>query len=191
MRSYVQSIKISVRNLLLQFIFSRIQLGLTPKTSGRGRGTNVVEYRLVAVKRLASPIGADQIEHPMFNRVPFRSAGGIMGDRDNQSKFIRQLLETHFPHPATATIGITTIGLDQQMFLVWIGRLPHRHPPATNCCHRKLWGVVRNADRDKALILSDIVNAVGYGFSLGQTWKVIHDSPEKRGAFAPHASVVE
>jgi len=147
---------------------------VTAKTSGRGCSTNVVEYCLVAVKRLASPIGADQIEHPMFNRVPFRSTGGIMGNRDNQSKFIRQLLETHFPYPAAATIGITTIGLDQQMFLVWISRLPHRQPPATNCCHRKLWGVLRSAVRYKTLVLSDVVNAVGYGFSLSQTWKVIH-----------------
>lgn len=174
MRSYVQSLKILVRNLLLQFIFGRIQLGLAPKTSGRGSGPNVVEDRLVAVERLASPIGADQTEHPMFNRVPFGSAGRVMGHGDNQAKFIGQLLEPLFPDPAPAAIRITTIGLDQQMFLVWIGRLPHYHPPATKCCHGKLWGVVGSADRDKALILPDVVNAIGNGFALGQTWKIIH-----------------
>ena len=165
MWSYMQSIKIFVRNLLLEFIFSGVQLGLATETGGRGSGTNMIEYRLIAVKRFASPIGADQIEHPMFNWVPFRSTGGIMSNGDSQSKFIRQLLETHFPHPATATIGVATIGLDQQMFLLRIGHLPHCQPPTTNCCDCKLRGVVRSADRDKTLILSDVVNAVGYGFS--------------------------
>ena len=44
MKSNRQSIKIFVRNLLVEFIRGSIQLGLTAKTGGRGCGTNVVEY---------------------------------------------------------------------------------------------------------------------------------------------------
>ena len=160
MGSYRQIIKILVRNLFVQFIFGGVQLSLTPETSGRGCSPNVVKHRLVTGKRLASPIGADQIEHTMFNRVPFGSTSRIMGNRDNQSKFIGQLLETHFPNAAAVTIGTTTVGLDQPMLLTWIEPFAYRQPPGTKGGDRKLRGIVRSADRDKALIVSDVVNAV-------------------------------
>ena len=174
MRPHTQSIKIFVRNFLLQFILGGVQLGLTPKTGGRRGGSNVIEDGLVTIQRFASPIGADQIEHAMFNRVPFGSAGGVMGDGDNQAKFIGQMLEAQFPNATPVPIGSAAVGLDQQMLLVWIKRLSHRQPPSPNGSHSKLWGVVRSADRDKALIVPDVVNAVGNGFSVSQTGKVVH-----------------
>jgi len=97
-----------------------------------------------------------------------------MNNSDNQSKFIRQVLETHFPNPAAVTIGTTTIGINQQMLLAWIDQVAYFQPPSAICCDSKPWVIMRNADRTKTSIVSDIVNAVGNGFSLSQTWKVIH-----------------
>ena len=173
MWSQMQTSKILIRNLLLQFIFSGVQLGLTTKTGGRGCGPNMVEYRFVTIKWLTSPIGTDQIEHAMFNRVPFGSAGRIMGDGDNQAKFIGQELETHFPNPTSVAIGATTVSFNQQILLVRIEQLSYHQPPHPNGGDSKLWGIVRSPERDKALILADVINTVGNGDALGQTWNLV------------------
>src|SRR3989442_11073590 len=62
-----------------------IQAGPAMKARGRSRRTNVLEHRLVTVQGLARPVGADQAEHPMIDRIPLRRARREVRHCDRQS----------------------------------------------------------------------------------------------------------
>ena len=65
-----------------------------------------------------------------------------------------------------------TVSLNQQMSLVAIPRLPNLNPPAAESRDGKLRRLVRCADHYKALIPSNIVDAIGDGDSVRLTWIV-------------------
>src|SRR5437762_14030455 len=90
------------------------QLCLTPKAVLRPRGSNKLQHCFVTDQRLARPVGANQANHAMFNRVPFGGAWREVRHRDRELEFIRQPLAPSFPAPTPMTIGATTISLDQQ-----------------------------------------------------------------------------
>src|SRR4051812_12981085 len=87
-----------------------IQPCLTLKAALRVGGPNKLHHRFITDQRLTGPVGADQTEHAMFNRVPFGSAWWEVCHGDRELEFIRQPLEPGFPAPTPITIGATAIG---------------------------------------------------------------------------------
>ena len=56
-----------------------------------------VDHHLSAQQRSASPVVGDVAEHPMLDLVPFAGAWRKMAHVDNQTSFIGELLQFHFP----------------------------------------------------------------------------------------------
>ena len=54
--------------------------------------SNQAQDGFITVQRLPSPMFADFAEEPMLNRIPFRSACGVMAHGDFQLKWISDLL---------------------------------------------------------------------------------------------------
>jgi hypothetical protein len=71
----------------------RIQRSAAVKACGRARSANMLQHDFVADQRLAGPlagpIGADQVEHAMFDRVPLGGSCGIMPDSDPSNRICR------------------------------------------------------------------------------------------------------
>lgn len=174
MGTYPHLSQLFLRNGDTGFVNRRIQISLATKARGRGRGSNKIEESIIAIQGMTSPVGTHQVEHAMLNQVPFRSTGGIMSDGDNQAEFIRQTLQAHFPELAPAAIGATAVGLDQQVFFVGIKEACPFHPPVPNGRNRKLGGIMRGAHPDIAVIMSDVIDAIGNGFALSRVQKVVH-----------------
>ena len=162
------------RNRDPRLINRGIQIGLTTKTSRRSRGANEIQARLVTVQRVTGPVSPNQIEHAMLNQVPFGSASRIMRDRDNQTELIGQMLQANFPQPPPPASGTTAIGLDQQVGFSRIEQTPHFQPPSPDRRHRKLGGIMRDAHPNVALVVTNVIDAVGDDFALGRVQKVVH-----------------
>lgn len=151
-----------------------VQIGLATKASRRGRGSNEIEDSFVTVQGMTSPVGTNQVEHPMLNQVPFGGPGGIMSDRDNQTELSGQTLQPNFPQSPPTAIGTTAIGLDQQVPFTRIKHTSQFEPPGPDGCHGKLGGIMGRAHDDIALVLTDVIDPVGDGFSRGQVQKIVH-----------------
>ncbi len=174
MGTYLYLSQLFLGNSDTRLINCRIQIGLATKACGRGRSPNKIEESIVTVQGMTGPVCADQVEHAMLNQVPFRGTGGIMSNRDNQAEFICQTLQAHFPEFAPAAIGATAVGLDQQVSFVGIKDASQFHPPVPDGRDSKLGGIMRGAYPDIALIMSDVIDAIGNGFALSRVQKVVH-----------------
>lgn len=91
-----------------------IQSGFATKTHCGFGGANMLDYRFVALQRLSRPVGANEVEAAMFNRIPLRGSRRVVGHRDCQAKLIGQILQPRFPRPAAVAVRATTISFDQQ-----------------------------------------------------------------------------
>ena len=88
-------------------VIASVQNGTTAKTGSRAGAPNMFEHRFVADQWFSSPIGADEIEHAVFNQVPLGRARRKMPHSDGQAKLIRQLLQPHAPDPASRVVAAT------------------------------------------------------------------------------------
>ena len=121
-------------------------------TEARARpcSADVLQHDFVTGQRFAGPIGADQVEHAVLDRVPLGGSCGIMSDSDRQSEFISQVLQAHLPSPTTVAIGTSAVGFDGQPRHARIPTPPNLQPPRTNGTHRKGRRLMGCADHDIA-----------------------------------------
>ena len=156
-----------------RFINRGVQIGLATKASGRGGRADEIEHGFVTVQGVSGPVSTNQVEHAMLNQVPFRGPRWIMGHRDNQPKLIGQPLQANFPQPSSVTIGTTPIRLDQQVSFPRIKNTSQFQPPSSDRGHGKLGGIMRRAHDDITLVMAEVIDAIGDGFALGRTQKVV------------------
>ena len=144
-------------------------------TEARARpcSTDVLQHDFIAGQGFAGPIGADQIEHVVLDRVPFGCACGIMSDRDCQSEFIGQVLQTDLPGPATITIGTSAVGFDRQPRHLRIPTPSDFQPPRTDGTHRKRCRLMSSANHDIARVAIFVKDAVRIGSAPCQCRKVV------------------
>ena len=88
----------------------------------------MLEDGLITLQGMTRPVGAEQVEHPMLNRIPFGRTRRVMRHRNLQAKLIGQRLEVDFPRQAAVAVRPATIGFDQQVALRRIGVTPHCPP---------------------------------------------------------------
>ena len=122
---------------------------------------NQLDDDVMAEKRLAAPINANEREHAVFDTVPLASAGRMVSDRNSQIYFVREFLKFGFPETDTSAVGAAAIGGDQQGFGFGVAGLAHSLPPATNAFDGKGRRIMADADTHPAFIGRNVIDPIG------------------------------
>src|SRR5207247_3477956 len=64
--------------------------------------TNQPQHLVEAAERFARPVDADRTEEAMLDWIPFRGAGGIVGDREGQPLGVGPVLQRPLPQARAA-----------------------------------------------------------------------------------------
>ena len=113
-------------------VFLLIQAGPALKPLFRMRGPNVLQHGCVTGQRLAGPMGADQAEHALVKRIPFRCSRRIVRHGADQAELVGQGLQRDLPFPFAMVVGSAAVHLDQQMVAIPITASTDLPPPAAN-----------------------------------------------------------
>src|SRR4051794_35641375 len=65
-----------------------VQTGTATKPGFRSRRADELDDPLVTDQRLSGPVAADQAEHAVLDRVPFRCPRRVVSHRDDQSRLV-------------------------------------------------------------------------------------------------------
>ena len=104
----------------------------------------------------------------MLDRIPFGSAGGIVGNGDREGKGVSQLgLEFGFPGMTAATVAAAGIGQNEQLAGTTIAGRTFLVPPMGDGMSGKGGSIVGNADHQSPAIFQNIVNPIGNGNAEG------------------------
>ena len=119
----------------------------------------------------------------MFDGIPFRRSGWVVGDGNGQPKFVGEILEPGLPREA----AVPWTRHNQLQSTAGCGRGRPLRPTLTHheqdCPDRKLWGVMRNPNNHIACIASHMVDAeIGNRFADSVTGKVIDQDRMRRAA---------
>lgn len=147
------------------WIGSCIQDGMNTQIGLRRGLRDQIGDDCVTYQGTTTPVLGNMIEHAVLDLVPFARARWQMTDGDVQSRFIGQPLQLDLPQPRAAPVALTPISDDQKVMGVWIGRASHVLPPAAQCFHRKLRGIMLGADTHPAFIGRHVLNTVGNRFA--------------------------
>lgn len=153
------------RQTYLGRIRTVVQACRTHKALRRAGRADKLHHRFVTYQWLSGPVGTDQIKHSMLNRVPLRCIGREMGHGNADLEGVGQLLQPGLPAPATVSIRATAIGLYQQLLGRSVAPPALHQPPAAKGRDGKLRGLMRAADHHIAPVVSEVINAIGYGFA--------------------------
>src|SRR5580658_10602545 len=118
----------------------------------------------------------------MLDRIPFRSASGIVSNGYGQGKGVGQLgLELGFPGTTAATVAAAGIGQNEQLAGTAIAGRTFLVPPVSDGMSGKGGGIVGNADDQSPTIFQNIVNPIGDGDPDGIGAEVvIKNAPRNR-----------
>ena len=133
-----------------------------------------MEDLLIAVERFTGPVLGDVGEETMFDGVPFRSTGGVVGDGESEAVGISQLgLEFCFPSAATITVTAAGIAKDEELSRARIAKRSLFSPPEGDGVSGEGGCVMRDADHNGASIGEQIINAVRDGDARGVGAEVV------------------
>jgi hypothetical protein len=144
-------------------VFLSIKESAAAKACFRPGCANILHDRLVADQRLACPVVADGTEQFMFDRVPLRRSGWIVGYCDDQSRFIRQFLQCHLPQSFARIVGSASVHVQQQSRFRILAPSDHP-PPSADCGSDERGCFVGDADHNVAIFTSDVINSYGNSF---------------------------
>jgi len=132
--------------------------------SFRGRCLgNELDDGFIVTQRLAPPIRRDEGKQTMLDLVPLAGSRRKMTHGQNQTGFIRQLLQLQVPQAQPPAIAPSTVGRNEDRIRSRIEPFPFIAPPAPDGCHRKRARVMIGPDIDKSTVAPDIVNAIRIG----------------------------
>src|SRR5271166_1489707 len=107
-----------------------------------------------------APVLRDVAEHAMLDLVPLRSPWRIGANLNDQTGFVRELLEGQLPEPQPRTIGAAAVGRDHQAPHPGIELPTHLIEPASDGVDGELPGVVIDSEADIAEVGADVVDPV-------------------------------
>src|SRR5208337_197526 len=105
-----------------------------------------------------APVLRDVAEHAMLDLVPLRSPWRIGANLNDQTGFVRELLEGQLPEPQPRTIGAAAVGRDHQAPHPGIELPTHLIEPASDGVDGELPGVVIDSEADIAEVGADVVD---------------------------------
>ncbi len=126
--------------------------------------TDVMQDIVKGTQGTTSPSLADFTEQAMLYRVPFRSSGWVVADRNGQAQSINYfLLKVPFPYSRATTIAAPTIHFDHQTRGVREAFRQFSLAPVGNAVDGKGRRVRRLTDIDCALIVLQVIDTIGNG----------------------------
>src|SRR3990170_8004019 len=160
------------RDFQASLILPLVQTRATAEATLRFCRANEFQDRLATSERLARPVQTDGAKQTVFNRIPLRSPGRIVGHPDRQLELVRQGLEVALPQPTARIVCAAIIGFNQQALLARVGAASHGQPPGADRGHRELSRLVRETDHHIAFVARQVVDTVGDRFPLGISGKI-------------------
>src|SRR5207245_7909185 len=91
-----------------------------------------------------------------------------------QLDLVGHLLQRHLPKPRPITVAATAVGGDQQFAGAPKALTAHALPPTPDRPRREVGRVVMNLHADPALVVGQVVNAVGNGFAQGRVLEIVN-----------------
>ena len=143
--------------------------------SGEGAcGAQILQDGLVAVEGAARPVLADFAEQAVFDGVPLRRGGRVMGYGDAQAVAVAEaMLQVELPSARRGTVAAAAVGEDLQGLGLRIVLAALGTPPLLDAVDGERRGVGGSADEDGAGIGARVVDAVGDGEALGIGGEVV------------------
>src|SRR5436190_13541026 len=132
------------------------------------------QHDLKGSERFGSPVDGNEGKEAMLDLVPLAGRRRIMSHGDRELFLIRQFLKLFLPEAISGPIGTTPISRDQQFLFAWIKRFATAVPPPSDALHSKLRSIMIDTHVDEALVVDQIIDAIGHGFAISQRKKIIH-----------------
>ena len=129
------------------------------QTGLSGRTADETQQDQQRAQDLPGPGHGDLAEQPMLNRIPFRSAGRIVTDRDLQPALVREVLQAFLVPPRAGRVTAAGIGFDHQARGLPVMRLA-QSPPVANRIDGQVGGVAGRGHAHVSLVAFRIVDAV-------------------------------
>ena len=150
------------------------QKGANGQAGVSGGAADVVEHSLEGAQGFACPVERYLAEEAVLNRVVLGSTGWVVTDQNRKTELVCKLpLQFKFPKPETAVVATARITEDEDLVLSlkagthWVG------PPLGNGMNGKLRRIMRVAHIDSALVVGDVIDAIGDGPSKGVVWEIM------------------
>jgi hypothetical protein len=166
------------------WVVATIEVGGDGKAALGVGGSRIVENLLVGVQRFTSPVSRDLREETMFDRIPFGSAGWIVGHGNGQGERVGQLgLKFRLPGVTAIAVAAAGVGQDENLARAGIATGTFLPPPMGDGMGGEGGSVVRNTHDEGAAILGDVVDAIGNGDANGVGAEVVvKDAARRRPA---------
>ncbi len=159
-RFELQSLKLVGSRFGARGVVTAIQISRNSQAGFRRGRTNKVEDLLIAIEGFASPVLGDFREESMLDRIPLRSARGVVSDGDVETKPIGELrLKFCLPSPAAATVAATRVGKNEQLARMGILAKSFILPPMGDGVSGESGCVVRDANDDGTAVVDGLIDA--------------------------------
>ena len=143
-----------------------------------------------AEERLAAPVARDEAEQAVLDLVPLARAGREVADLDLKAGLVGQALQLGLPQPGAVAVGAAAVGGDRQRRGLRVARRAELLPPALDRGDRELGGVVVDPDADPALVVGEVVDAVGDRLAQFLVFEVVGADLDRVALGAPLAPAV-
>ena len=171
------------------WVVAAIQVGDDGKAALGVGGSRIVENLLVGVQRFTSPVSRDLREETMFDRVPFGSAGRIVGHGNGQGERVGQLgLKLRLPGVTAIAVAAAGVGQDENLARAGIATGTFLLPPMGDGMGGESGSVVGNTHDEGTAILGDVVDAIWNGDADGVRAEVV--IKDTAGAAFPTAACI-
>lgn len=114
----------------LQRVVVAIQVGADFEPGGSDGVADEVKDCFVSGERFGGPVSRDLAEQTAFDRIVFGGSGGIVGNGDRESEFIKEpLLDLILPSSARGRVAASGVGQDEQAFGFGVALSTFAFPP--------------------------------------------------------------
>jgi len=104
----------------------------------------------------------------MFDRIPFGSAGRVMGNGYSEPKAVAELaLKFGFPGVGAATVAAACIRQDEQLPTAAVALSAVALPPTSDGVDGKGCRIMRDAHEDRASVGQQVIDTVRDGYADG------------------------
>jgi hypothetical protein len=105
----IQRGKVMVADFDFQWVGFVRTGGRDPQAGGGARAANQPQHLLQTIQRFSCPVQPDGTKQAVFDRIPFRCAGWVMGNRDGQAVLVGPLLQRVLPQSRAIPVAASSV----------------------------------------------------------------------------------